>query len=401
MSVALAPEARRTVSLFFSGSLGLGDYSPKFSKKKDDKGADVLVVEGQPIFRSGTFRDSMGFSHTWEDLHMAQMVSNNELLKSRNYFPDPPVRKGHGAFLGDPIDTLVGYIKALRTEKFQSPVDGKDYTYILSDYEVLDPEAQQKIASGLWRHRSAEVGFYLNNDDAEFWPVMMGFAFVDIPAVEGLNFSKFPGVGTTRSIMFDKEAPVTTGPVDTTQSNGSPGAPAPAAPAAPANHAAPPAAPPAPQQQAVQTPPSAPHSFTIAGQQTTDFAAVQAHIGRLETFQSETMEAGRKSFVSGLAGNKLILASQIEATEKFALGLTEDQYKAWMGTFENAVPNSALGQHSAGTANHNGQQVSAEEAQIKLDQEMVARHKMAGMPPAQLENVTSYKRLKAAGKLPA
>lgn len=395
MTVAtLAPEARRTVSLFFSGSLGLGDYSPKFAKKKDDKGADILVVEGQPIFRSGTFRDSMGFSHTWEDLHMAQMVSNNELLKSRNYFPDPPVRKGHGAFLGDPIDTLVGYIRALRTEKFTSPVDGKDYTYILSDYEVLDPEAQQKIQSGLWRHRSAEVGFYLNNDDAEFWPVMMGFAFVDIPAVEGLNFSKFPGVGQTRSVMFDKEAPVAA-PADTTQSNGSPGAPAPAAPAAPANHQAPPAAPAAPPAA-----PPATHTFTVAGTPTTDFAAVQAHISGLEQFQRETMEAGRKAFVSGLASKTLILASQMEATEKFALALNDDQYKAWVATFENAAPNSALAQHGAGTPGTNpGQPVSAEEAQIKLDQEMVARHKMAGMAQSQLETVASYQRLKAANKL--
>lgn len=395
MTATLAPEARRTVSLFFSGNLGLGDVSPKFAKKKDDKGADVLVVEDVPIFRSGTFRDSMGYQHTWEDLHMAQMVSNNEYLKSRGFFPDPPVRKGHGSFLGDPMDSLIGYISSLRTEKRTSPIDSKEYTYILASYDILDLDAQQKVQSGLWRNRSAEVGFYLNNDDAEFWPVMMGFAYVDIPAVEGLNFSMVPGIGQTCSVMFDKEAPVTT-PVDTTQSNGSPGAPAPTAPAqnsTTTNHQSttPPAAPPAPPAAV----PPAPHSFTVAGKPISDFTAVQAHINGLEEFQRETMEAGRKSYVSGLAGKNLILASQLEATEKFALGLSDDQYKAWMETFENAVPNQALGQHGSGPANSSGGPVpSPAELAIANDKAMYERHKMAGMSQENLERTSSYKRLK-------
>lgn len=398
MSVTLAPEARRTVSLFFSGDLG--GLEPKFAKKKDDKGATVLNVTDMPIFRSGTFRDSMGFQHTWEDLHMAQMVSNNELLKSRGYFPDPPVRKGHGAFLGDPIDTLIGYIKDLRAQKMTSPADGKEYTYILADYEVIDLDAQIKVENKLWRHRSAEVGFYLNNDDAEFWPVMMGFAFVDIPAVEGLNFSKFPDIGKTCSVMFDKEAPVTT-PVDTTQSNGSPGAPAPAAPAqnGTTNHqsATPPAAPPAPPAAA----PPAPHSFTVAGKPVSDFAAVQTHINGLEEFQRETMEAGRKSFVSGLAGKNLILASQLEATEKFALGLSDDQYKAWTETFVNAVPNPALGQHGSSAAGNSsgGPQPTPADFALANDKAMYERHKMAGMSQDNIEKTASYKRLKAGNHI--
>lgn len=377
MTATLAPEARRSVSLFFSGDLG---FAPKFAKKKDEKtNAVSLGVTDMPIFRSGTFRDSMGFQHTWEDLHLAQMVSNFELLKSRGYFPDPPVRKGHGSLFHDSMDGLIGYVNALRTEKKTSPIDGKEYTYILANFDILDADAQQKIENGLWRHKSAEIGFYLNNDDAEFWPVMMGFAYVDIPAVEGLNFSKMPGVGSTHSVMFEKEAPVTTSTGDTSQQNGNP--------ATNGSGQTPPPA--APQQPA-------PHTFSVAGQPCSDYAAVQAHIKMLEEFRSETMTSARKNFVSQLAKDNKILASQVTELEEFALDLSDAQYSKWTKSFEAAPSMSLLGNQVQGTSNHsgtNGQQ-TAQEKQNEIDLGIIRQHQLAGMSADQISKTAAYGRLK-------
>lgn len=388
----LAPEARRNVSLFSSGELLPGIKQATFAKKKKDDGTEVLLVSGQPIFRSGTFRDSMGFQHTWDDFHMRQIVDNFNLLKSRLVFTDPPVRKGHSGFLQNSMDGLVGYISDLATEKFTNPADGKEYTYLLADYEILDLAAQQAVKSGLWRHRSFEVGFYLTNDDAEFWPCAMGFAFVDIPAVEGLNFSKLPGVGSAYSIMFEKEAPVTT-PVDTSTNNtGGTGAPAPAAPPA----AAPPAAPAQHAAPAAPATPPAPFEFSINGSKTTDFAAVQAHITTLEEFRKETVTAGRKNFVAGLASSNKILATQIPGLEEFALELSDEQYKKWVGSFENAPANPVLGNHAAGVTNPDGQPAQTEEQkQIEIDKGIYAQHRAAGMAQELIEKTPSYGRLKA------
>lgn len=391
MSPTLAPEARRNVALF-SGADFSAVGCPQFAKKKDSKGSDYLSVSDMPIFRSGVFRDSMGFQHTWDDFHMAQMVSNYELLKGRRIFEDVPVRKGHPGFLSNPMDDLIGYVREMRTERFTNPADGKEYTYILANYDILDPSAAEKVQSGLWKNRSSEVGFYLTNDDAEFWPVITGFAYVDIPAVEGLNFSKMPGVGSTHSVMFEKEAPVTTpepgtpaaqqqnGNADSSQQNGTSshgqGTPPPATP------------PPAPP---------APHNFSVAGAPTSDYAAVQAHINMLETFRKETIENGRKNFVKSLAAGNKILATQEEGLAEFALSLSDDQYKKWQESFNGAPSLPQLGNVGNGTSNHNGNQGSPEDAQTEIDKGIVAQHRAAGMNQADLEKTPSFGRLKTKG----
>lgn len=383
MSATLAPEARRNVALFSTADFSAAGQ-PKFAKKKDAEGKNFLAVTDMPIFRSGTFRDSMGFQHNWEDLHMAQMVSNFELLKSRGIFPDPPVRKGHPSFLGNPMDDLIGYVREMRTEKRTNPADGKEYTYIISNYDILDEDAAKKIEAGLWKNRSSEVGFYLTNDDAEFWPVIVGFAYVDIPAVEGLNFSKMPGVGSTHSVMFEKETPVAE---ETTSTEGT------QTPEAPAtsnnsstNSAQPPAAPAAP----------APHSFSVAGQPVTDYAAVQAHINTLEQFRNETIENGRKNFVKGLVSSNRILASQEDELAEFALELNDAQFKKWSESYSKAPSLPHLENHGSGTSNHNGTGgKSAEDEQIETDKEIVKQHQLAGMPKDALEKTPSFGRLKA------
>ncbi len=383
MSATLAPEARRNVALFSTADFSAAGQ-PKFAKKKDNKGSPYLAVTDMPIFRSGTFRDSMGFQHTWEDLHMAQMVSNFELLRSRGIFTDPPVRKGHPSFLGNPMDDLIGYVREMRTEKRTNPADGKEYTYIISNYDILDEDAAKKIEAGLWKNRSSEVGFYLTNDDAEFWPVIVGFAYVDIPAVEGLNFSKMPGVGSTHSVMFEKETPVAE---ETTSTEGTQTTELPTGTSnnSSANSAQPPAAPAAP----------APHSFSVAGQPVTDYAAVQAHINTLEQFRNETIENGRKNFVKELVTSNRILASQEDELAAFALDLNEAQFKKWSESYTKAPSLPHLENHGSGTSNHDGSGQSAEDQQVEIDKGIIQMHKNAGMPQAQLEKTDSYGRLKA------
>ena len=308
-----ALEANRQVAFFTSSNFGPAHKKGHYYAKDD--GTRAYRMEGVPVFRSGEFRDSMGKLHLFDTIHM-QMLANNFSLLHQGAFPDPQVRCNHpGLFSGGGLDQVIGYVDNLTTLDHTSSVDGETYTYLLADFDVLDEDAATKIDSTLWRHRSAEIGFYETNNGMEFWPVLVGFAYVDIPAVEGLNgFSKFanalPGVGETFvAVAGDKEDDpvVVDNNKDGQQGSSQHSSGATGAPAAPPAVGAPPAVAPAP------------HVFKIGGKDTTDFAAVQAHIASLEAsnteltqFQNETKSAGRNAFVDSLgAGDKpKIFASQ-------------------------------------------------------------------------------------------
>lgn len=363
----------------------------RFSKVRNQAGQEVdsLVIEDVPVFRSGTFRDSMGFEHTWESMHMDQMVSHFDLLKNRGIFADVPIRKGHGALFGDPIDGVIGWHSSLRVEKRSNPVDGKEYDYLLANYEILDPDAINKISSGLWRNLSAEVGPFLSNDNAEFWPVYQGVAYVDIPAVEGLKqFSKNPGVGTKFSIFMlgnEKEAPV-----GTENDNGQQGTTPPPAQM--------------PQFDAAQFA-RANFQFTIGGRQTQDFAAVQAHITGLETAQAEVKNSNRSAFIKGLADGAApkILASQIEGIELYAMKLDDESWSAFEKSWGTAPSTPVTGNHGQSTPQ--GQALppaSTPEGtapqgtdEVTTLEDILAHHKRSNMPRAALEGTKSFQRLKA------
>jgi hypothetical protein len=420
MTDTLTADARRNVALFQSG-----DYSGVRTYKKQDKqGRSVLRVENFPVFRSGTFRDSMGIQHTWEPIHLDQMVANFNLLKARNIFADVPVRKGHGALFGDPIDSLIGWHTDIRKVKRIASHDGKEYDFIDVDFEILDPEAQAKIEAGLWRNRSSEIGSYTTNDEAEFWPVYHGFAFVDIPAVEGLSgYSKnVEGVGSKFSICFENSEEA---PVSGTQENPEGTKPqAEDAESQPTQSAqvVPPVTPAqgvteeqdkekeqeeveVAQTQVVSqeekpetTQPSA-HSaqrsfqFKISGSPTTDFAAVQRHIEVLETFQRETLENARKNFVNGLVTANKVPATQLDGLTEFALGLQPSQYEAWKKIYEDAPAMPLFGNHSTSTSNHSNGGPSDNEARIEVLKGIVKHHKDSGLSQDRIEQTSSWKEL--------
>lgn len=403
-TTTLTAGARRNVVLF---SVAFADAKKRIEKRTglDGQPFDVLVVEDLPVFRSGTFRDSMGFQHTWEPLHIDQMVANFNLMSSRGYLTDVPVRKGHPGFLSNTTDELIGHHTAVRAETRTLPTDGSEQNYLLANFEVTDPAAIEKISRGTWRNVSAEVGSFTTNNETEFWPAYQGVAYVDISAVEGLkSFNHHNGVGQTFSLMLDteKQEDAVTAPIlpNTT----------PAAPAAPAT-------PPAPTTQTptdVSYHSRANFTFSINGVQTQDFTKVQAHITSIEAQNatltaaaSEAKEVNRKAFIKGLAegATPKILASQIPAIEGYALALPDEAWTAFTKSYEDMPSLPSVSQHANATVggqqvNPNG--VSAVSAQqpagdkaIQDAADTVKHHKLSGLPADQIKATASYNKLKA------
>lgn len=356
------------------------------------------TYSGVAVFRSGTFRDSTGTQNTWEPLHIKQMMDNYDHLKSKNILSSVPARDGHPGWLINNIPgkgAVVGWHDNLAVKTMASPVDGQQYDYLLADYTITEPYAQAKLDNGTWRNRSAEVGGYTTNNESEFWPVYMGFAFVDFPAVEGLNFSSTVGSGgrfyaflggTSREITVTQPAQ---------QPAVQPQLPFLAPQPQPAQHAAPtaPVAPAAP----VAAP--TPFVFSVNGQNVTDPLQVQAYIRQLEQFRVETREAGRRAFVAGLVTSNRLLAPQQEKQTNFALSLTDEQYAAWKANWEETTPSSLLGNHGGGVSNPNNSSQPDPATQGLADaEEIVRQHELSGMSPAELKNTKSYKALVAAGR---
>jgi hypothetical protein len=380
------------------------------------KGSGNLVVQRQAVFRSGTFRDSWGEQATYEAIHMNQIVENFNYLRSRHVFSDVPVRDGHPNFLlsGLPGNgRVVGWHTGLVVEELQSPVDGQKHHYVLADYEITEPDAAEKIERGTWRNRSAEMMRYVTNDEAEYWPVYGGFAFVDIPAVEGLNFNRDSGARPDGSgqiryfVMSDRETTVTSpAPGTPAQPSPTPASPAPA-PNPPAQPTTPAPAPaPAPQPQ--PAPQSAAHVFNINGVGTSDFAAVQRHITTLETAAREARDTARAAFVSQLVQANLIVGSEdnIARQTAFAQGLTDEQFEVWKSGFVTDVRPALLSQHaspaaSTGGALGSGAPSSPANDEIEIARGIVAMHKSNNMAAEQLKATASYRKLVAAGIEPA
>lgn len=386
----LPPRGKSTEMLFSSADIAQGQ-EPKYRFEKNDSGSQTMIVEGMPVFRTGTFRDSMGFQMTFEEIHIDQMILHHNMLKNRGIFADVPVRSGHPGFLIDGVEgngKVVGWHTDLRAELRTSKHDGKEYYYLLADYEILDEEAQKAISSGLWRNRSSEIGTYVSNDEAEYTPTYMGVAYVDIPAVEGLNtFSKDNNVSfimeegsMTKSAQGQaaKLTPPTppTPPVVSTQENDG-----------------------GTSQHSAST---STHTFSIGGQETTDFGAVQEYIKKIETevaalrgFQQETVEQARADFVTGLAATNRVAATEVEGLTEFAKSLSDEQFETWSKAMTAAPTHPALGQYgSASTETEQTQATGTEpESASAVDEQIVRQHKRAGMSTEKIKQTASYGRL--------
>lgn len=371
MTDTQVPPFRRHVALFNASMVR--NVTPTVFRKDNGN----LVVQGQPVFRSGKFRDSTGMQATWESLHMDQMVAHFDMLRNRGLLTDIPVRDGHPGFLVRGMagsGKVVGWHTGLSTKEMETQGGTKE-TFLLADYEFTDPEAATMYENGTYRNRSSEVGEYTTNDEATFWPTYMGFAWVDIPAVEGLNTS-FSAFSTSRQ-LGTLILPVEKGSsVGTEPGNNGPG-----------QGGAPGTQPHVPVPQIV--------AFSINGQSITDPGVVQTHITTLEVFQRETFEARRVDFVNSLAKDGKILATAIDGNIAFAKSLTPAQFETWKTTMEGAPASSVLSQHG-GTGTQTPPAVPGEEAKalrIGTLSSVVTMHQAAGLSPEAIRNNASYKEL--------
>lgn len=382
------------------GATELTGYNAHYQQTQNADGS--LSVKGVPVFKSGTFKDSWGDAHTWEAMHLEQMVGHFSLLKSNNVFPNVPARNGHRSMFGSG-GNVVGYHDGLATVTAKDPSDGQEKTFLLADFTLTDPEAIENWVNGTYRSRSAEVGQYESNSAAMYWPVYMGFAFCDIPAVEGLySRESQPTLIHEEPVVTQPAPPVPAPPVVTP-----PAPPVVVPPAPPAPHAAPPV-PPVPPAAVPPTPPVEPpapvvpapiaHSgqnqavFTMNGQPSSDYAAVQSHISTLETFRSETLEQARKDFMTGLAHANKISATQVESLTAHALSLNDQQWDSFKASWEAAPTAPLFGKHTSGISNETGQPQPADQ-QMKDLEDTVKMHQRAGMPEEQIQKTNSYKKL--------
>lgn len=343
------------------------------------------IFQGVPVFRSGSFADSMGRRNTWEDLHIQQMVANLSHLMSKKIIENVPARDGHPEFLVHGMrgkGEVVGWHHSVETKVLKSPVDGKEYTYLLADYEVTAPHALEKIERGIFRNRSAEIAPYETNDEAEFWPVYLGFAFVDFGAVEGLNFSMSQG---NRSFVVFGESPLkertVSGDNNTTQ------VPSPLLFGAVQT-------PPAPVAPVVQP---TPFVFSCNGQNVSDHNQVQSYIRQLETVVRETRESGRRAYVASLVRDNKLAASQQDGQTNFALTLTDEQFTNWKTQWDAINPLSTLAVHGTNPANPSNSAQPNPNQEVEDAKAIVAQHRLNNMPEATLKQTGSYKKLVEAG----
>ncbi len=428
MTMTLSPHTPHKTALFTSGLLGGADLKPTMTwgKSSFGTGKKTLTVSDIAVFRSGTFRDSLGIQTTWEDTHIDQMVFNYDHLVSTKVLENVPVRKGHGSFFGDPMESLIGWHKKLSTKQHQSPVDGATYTYLIAEFEIFDEDAANHIFEGHWPNRSAEVGHYVTNAEAEHWPVYQGFAYVDIPAVEGLNaFSKAIDSSRSNVSVFMEGSTVgnSTSQQTGTQQPADPATP-PADPATPpaTDPATPPAAPEQPSGPAAPETPTpegqpAPaaqtqdhgragggHVFQIGDRTTTDPVEVQNYINAQNTAAFEARKQERADFVKGLAEGDTpkIAATQIDSLAEFAQGLSPEQYATWKASYESAPGLGLFGQHGADQGDNGGTpsgQSKEKTEEIEAAKVVVGMHRNRGMSEDSLKKTESYRKLNLA--LPA
>lgn len=336
-----------------------------------EKGSDGNhAVSAMPIFKAGTFRDSMGDQQSWSQDHLRQMVDNFELLRARDIFPNVPVRADHS----NSIDNVVGYIDRLSLSS-----DGQ---FLLADYTLTEPVAAEKLARKTYRSRSIEIGMFETNTGEMFFPVVFGFAFVDIPAVEGLHskqadmrfFSLTADISPT-----NKESAL-----DTNDDRGASKPEATTTTTTSATFGA---------TSNTLTMTQAPvRKFRINGVEVEEGDAVQSHIDALEAFAKETRDGNRRLFVSSLAEGKKIAATQVEALTDLVVEMNDAQFDKFKSAYEAAPVLSILASHGASHPNLDGDQ-SAENEEINILKETIAQHRRAGLNEDQIAKTASFKKL--------
>lgn len=130
------------------------------------------IVHDKKIFRAGTFKDSKGTLHTWTIEQLDQAVANFHHLRGNNLLGGVPVRVDHTFSARD----VVGWVSDLKREG----------QFLLADLHFTEMSAFSKWDNGTFEPVSSELAPYETNSGDIYYPTLIGVAFVDIPAVEGL-----------------------------------------------------------------------------------------------------------------------------------------------------------------------------------------------------------------------
>lgn len=393
MTVAMTPmpPAETLVVSKFSSGLGLAETKlpgSRFERFDLESGTQGLRLLDVPVFRSGEFADSMGEVRVWSDLDIQQMANNFDLLSSSGILDRVPVRCDHFSIFSGGLAGQIGYHENVRAEKRTSPVDGVEYTYLMADMVILRPDAIDNVLSGLWSNRSAEIGPYSTNfsggESRRYEPVLLGTAFVDIPAVEGLTFAKkeaTASAGASPTIILEESM----GATEKTAATSATGK----------------------ENEGGTTQYSAPRAsfeFRIGNDTTSDFASVQRHIDAqaeqitaqgaeltsLRAFQSEALAKERTDFIEGLKSGNIITAPQAEKFSKLVQTMDAEGFEMFKSAYADAGPSPILDNYApsdnvapGASADTPGSQAFAARRDAESDEESILReqvkmHALAG-----------------------
>ena len=143
------------------------------SNSKINASKEGTLVKDIEIFKAGTFK-GIEFKTSALD----KMVANFHYLKAFNIFPNVPMRADHpGFWSAGEVAKIGGYIEDAKR------IGQK----LVVDVRFTNKDMLSKVQDGSYISRSAEIGTYQDNNQVTYDPVLYGFAWVDIPAVEGLS----------------------------------------------------------------------------------------------------------------------------------------------------------------------------------------------------------------------
>lgn len=314
------------------------------------------VERGLKIFKAGTFKDSRGVQATWTAEHLKSMAENFATLKNSGVFPKVPVRVDHtGSANG-----VVGWLENVYVQG----------NFLLADVQFTEPDAAQKYQRGTYANRSIELGKYETNGDnpKTYDPTVMGLAFVDIPAVEGLH-----GRASDVSVFHLVEE---SEPMQVFKINGQDVSDAAAVQAALID---------------LESRASA-QAFTFklhGGEDTTDFAKVQAHIVTLEKDRDDKLVAERQAFVKQLATDGKIGEAQTEMLTEVAVGMAPDQFEKFCKGYENAPKLTIFEKHGE-SGTDTGGATDPKAAQMKIYEAQIDMFRRGGMSAERLQKTQAH-----------
>lgn len=167
------------------------------------------------------------------------------------------------------------------------------------------------------------------------------------------------------------------------------------------NHSAPPAPPAPPAQPAAPAAPATPFVFTIDGQQTSDFAAVQARLDAQAEYIKSARDEGRKNYVTQLSNDKKIPAPMLDDYIAHSLTLSDEQWDAFRKMYDSSGAAPLFAQFSAestgdgSTPNTQPNAASAKEQRIEVLKSTVNMHSRAGMSQSAIESTDAWRELSA------